>query len=112
MIPGARATSRRISLATLLVAFVCALATLPSVHLAASGTTGHAHSAAVVHQQAQLVHRSAEPDLTVTADVPDATVAAVDAAVRPLGTDSSHTVDSTRTRGPPAQADHQPALSL
>jgi len=107
-----RATPRRIALATLLVAFLCSLALLPSAHADGRAPAGHAHSAAVIHLQTQVLHRTAEPDLTAAANAPDVASPAPDTTQRPVKTDTSHTVDSARTRGPPVQADHQPALSL
>jgi hypothetical protein len=108
----AQVSTRRLALATLLAALVCALGLLPALRSEARSGLDHVHAVAATHQHVQAVQRAAEPDLAVaeTVAAPHLTVMAVVTSAAEI--DSSPTVDSARTRGPPAKAVHQPALSL
>ena len=102
----------RLALATLLAALVCALGLLPAFQTDGHAGLDHVHAVAATHQHVQAIQRAAEPDLAVADVVAAPETSVTTSVVSAADIDSSHTVDSARTRGPPAQAVHQPALSL
>jgi hypothetical protein len=112
MTPEARRNPRRLALATLLAALVCALGLLPAFHSDGPAGLDHVHATAAMHQHVQGVQRAAEPDLTLAETIAAPETPVETGVATANETDSSHTVDSARTRGPPAKAVHQPALSL
>jgi hypothetical protein len=87
-------------LAGLLAAFLCALVVAPPASATAVGHPGS--HAAVIHKQGPAVSRADAPDVVITATTVEPVETGVVTTAPAAETDSSLTVDSPRTRGPPA----------
>jgi hypothetical protein len=103
---GARIRYRRIAapaLASLLAAFLCALTLAPPASATARDTYA-THAAAAVHKQVHSTQRADAPDFLAAGTESRATPIWVASVSPVIETDSSLTVSSVRTRGPPAKA--------
>ncbi len=106
MTAGARTPLWRTAPSWVVAAFVCALALLPAAaahavdHTSATST----HSALAHVTTAPIQSRVDSPDAVLVADAPGVPPITTGASTTAAETDSSSTVDSVRTRGPPVQA--------
>ena len=88
-------------MAGLLAAFLCVFVLVPSAHASETPSPLHSHPGVAISQHWHVLPRADGPDLVVaTADEAPLPVGQIAGSAQ-IETDSVHTGDSTRTRGPP-----------
>jgi hypothetical protein len=107
MTPARRFGSQRIlpaALASVLAAFVCALVLAPASRAATTTSGGlSTHIVGIAAPHSHAVQRADVPDATVPATILTSTPPVVVESSVVTTTDSSYTVDTERTRGPPTR---------